>query len=453
MSIRQRLSSTEDGRPVVIKQATGAADVERLVREAAVLRAAAHPGVVEVLADRPLPGDVHELMLNVAGTRTAGDLHLPLAGAAGLVASLASTVADLHDLGIVHGRVRADHVVIDAGGRPVLCGFGEALRFDDGDVPMVARAAEVAALGELLRRLVEAHDEGADGWVPIPERRFRGADRWAVHARRALLNVADHATADDPAARPDARALAASVLAALPEARITGAAGGTDDAALPPTSVPWPRRSFERLRRSGAAVRGLRLRPGHLTRVAAVVGLGLLVLGVGGLLRPGDGTSGAPAGAGPASAPAPDRAARRATSTETTAPPPTAAAPGCPAPSAPAPGTVLADHDGDGCPSPVVLGDGAVELAGTRYLVGAPGDLLAVGDWDCDGRATVGLVERPSGLVYLFERWAREGADEVVPAVAAVEGAESVATAPGDDGGCEVLVVTDADGRRTEVEA
>ena len=44
--------------------------------------------------------------------------------AAGL-AALTATVADLHESGLSHGNLRADHVLIDAEQRPILCGFGD----------------------------------------------------------------------------------------------------------------------------------------------------------------------------------------------------------------------------------------------------------------------------------------------------------------------------------------
>ena len=62
------------------------------------------------------------------------------------------------------------------------------------------------------------------------------------------------------------------------------------------------------------------------------------------------------------------------------------------------------DVDGDGCAEEIRVVPGFVSVDGIRYPVGAADDQVAVGDWDCDGIATVALVQ-PTGQVYLFEAW------------------------------------------------
>lgn len=62
------------------------------------------------------------------------------------------------------------------------------------------------------------------------------------------------------------------------------------------------------------------------------------------------------------------------------------------------------DVDGDGCAEEIGLTAGFVWVDGTRYPVGDAGDQVAVGDWDCDGLATVALVQ-PGGRVYVFDSW------------------------------------------------
>lgn len=74
-----------------------------------------------------------------------------------------------------------------------------------------------------------------------------------------------------------------------------------------------------------------------------------------------------------------------------------------------------ADVDGNGCPD-AVLRSGHVLLraspaGGTeRFVVGEPGDLAVVGDWDCDGLATPGVYRRDAGRAFMFDRWAVRGA-------------------------------------------
>ncbi|HEX7094390.1 MAG TPA: hypothetical protein VF183_00805 [Acidimicrobiales bacterium] len=155
----------------------------RLRAEAAALRQARHPDVVRLtllldLADRT------ELHLERAGDHTLLDAT-PIDGATALqcAAVIASAVADLHAVGIVHGRLGPDHVAVRPDGRPVLCGFAEA---GPGDPERDIRA--LATLFELLA-------------AGVNERSRR--DRRAV---AALLTAADHARTTMPA--PDARELA-----------------------------------------------------------------------------------------------------------------------------------------------------------------------------------------------------------------------------------------------------
>jgi hypothetical protein len=221
-----------DGRPVTVKHATGAA-AARLVREADALAAARHPGVVE-LVDRTVTPDGITIRTRHAGNRTAASCDpLEVAEVAGLVAALAGTVADLHAAGVAHGRIRPEHVVVSASGRPVLCGFAEATLGVSG----AARAADVAGVGEVLTSLLTGPDvdEGA-----VPERRPRWRPERTGAERRGLLTLADHATHPDPTRRPSARQLAAAIADTVPAARLPsaeaatgGAPGSTDDPAGP----------------------------------------------------------------------------------------------------------------------------------------------------------------------------------------------------------------------------
>ena len=169
-----------DGQPVVVKRATTLDDIARLEHEASMLRAADHPGVIPLVA---LERDGAQAMLvtAVAGRRTLRD-----GGDAGLLAALAETIADLHDLGVVHGRIEPSHVIVAADGRPVLCGLAEGGRVADGADP----AVDVRALGQLLLDLLETTND-------------RGL------AQR-LRPIGERAAAEGPAS-PSARSVAASL--------------------------------------------------------------------------------------------------------------------------------------------------------------------------------------------------------------------------------------------------
>jgi hypothetical protein len=110
---------------------------------------------------------------------------------------------------------------------------------------------------------------------------------------------------------------------------------------------------------------------------------------------------------------------------------------------------VPADTTGSGCT--VDLGwdpDGPIlavpqEDGGelVRYQLGEPGDVLVVGDWDCDGRQTPGLYRPDSGEVFLFDGFAGAGGelDSRPGETTGVTGGTPVVTT--DDDGCDRIEV------------
>jgi tRNA A-37 threonylcarbamoyl transferase component Bud32 len=119
-----RVGQTADGRAAVMKEATGPA-ADRLRREADVLRLAAHSGVVELVESLDLPQGGARLSTAYVGGRTLADARPPTPAA--FAATLAATLAELHDRGIVHGRLRPEHVLVGPDGAPVVCGWGAGL--------------------------------------------------------------------------------------------------------------------------------------------------------------------------------------------------------------------------------------------------------------------------------------------------------------------------------------
>ena len=100
----------------------GGHEGQLLRHEAEVLRQARHPGVVELI---DLIEDDTSVVLVTAepdGPRLP-EVRLAPAEVAGITALLATTLADLHDIGVTHGAVGADRISLDEGGRPVLGGF------------------------------------------------------------------------------------------------------------------------------------------------------------------------------------------------------------------------------------------------------------------------------------------------------------------------------------------
>jgi hypothetical protein len=193
-------------RPVVVKSATAPTGVETLAREVGRLNRGRHPGVVEVLA----AGD-GRLELAWVGSHTLETTRLSVPAAAAVLAAVAVTVADLHGLGLVHGRLDPSHVILGGDGRPVLCG----LRGPSPGEPEPGPAEDVAAVGRLIDHLLGPDAEPE----PIPDRRWARRP-WSGYHRRTLQLLADRATHDDPARRPTARALANAIVEAVPEARL-----------------------------------------------------------------------------------------------------------------------------------------------------------------------------------------------------------------------------------------
>ena len=235
-------TEVRDERTVAVKRATSGDDIERVEREAAVLAAADHPGVVSLLALERSPGEV-VLVTDLAGTRTleaAGDDAANVLAVLAAIAAVAATVADLHELGIVHGRLEASHVVLAADGRPVLCGFADAGFVADGADP----AVDVVALGALLLDALEGTGD------PALARRIRPV------AERAATGLAS----------------ARSIAAALPPALSPGPDDGRDPLALLRRGVRAAGASGRDLRRPAVAAAAV-----AATAVAVLVGVALTV--------------------------------------------------------------------------------------------------------------------------------------------------------------------------------
>lgn len=158
---------------------------------AARLRAGAGAGAVDVLAVHD-DGERVEVVLAYAGRSPT--VPLPAPEAARIAANTAARLADLHALGLAHGAVTLDHVLVDADGVVRLCGLRDGEPADD-----------VLAFGALLRTLVgdDARGDGAEELIAI-----------AARCESAL-----------PEARPTMGALAASLAAiGIPRTRATPSA-------------------------------------------------------------------------------------------------------------------------------------------------------------------------------------------------------------------------------------
>ena len=87
-----------------------------------------------------------------------------------------------------------------------------------------------------------------------------------------------------------------------------------------------------------------------------------------------------------------------------------------------------------------------LEHGGRLYGVGAPGDFVETGDWDCDGEPTPAIVRPSTGDVVLFDAWPAPHRSISMPVrweVDAPTGAEAVA-----HGSCDLLRVYTSAGSR-----
>jgi hypothetical protein len=471
-----------DGRRVAVKTAADATGAARLYREAELLRVASHPGVVKlvsvgddglwpVLCTAPVDGP------------TLAEVSLPFEELAGVVAAVASTLADLHDVGVVHGAVAPEHVLLEAGGRPVLCGLGYG--GTAGEPPVCAPAVptafrdpeaaedaplhpsvDVFALGALLGSGGARSATGGAGSGRLP----------------APLRELIASATGERAARPSARDFTDALSAAVPGARLPRPSEvSADDRPDPARVARAGGRPLEALRPASPLPRSPRLRPRRRPRAGAV--LGLAMVGVAGVLAgvavftrmPGVLPGGRDTGperaereqerterplvrpAGPTSAATTTAVARPATPGDP-GPPATTTEPGPgsatvqPVPTAPASrrpvvgcpqvaAVLAADVDGDGCAEALRLAAGVLEAGDRRWEVGQAGDLAAVGDWACTGRRTLAVLRPATGEVYRFDTWATADAPVVAPLVAKVDDARALRAADLDRDGCHELVV------------
>jgi hypothetical protein len=379
-------------------------DPARIAREAESLALARHPGVVELVGIEGDPLDPRLVTRRVEGPTLAGAGTLSRAEAAGVAAAVASTLTDLHRMGFVHGAIVPDHVIVDRGGRPVLCSFGYGGRAGEpspappGDP--LDPSIDVYGLGALLRFLL------ADGCQS-------GSD--------PLFRLAEEATVPDAAKRPTAAQFASAINDAVPDACLPGAAVARNVDAL------------DALRRSHAVPSLRRHEKSRNRRTVLVAVAGILMVSVGAVAVHGLSVAGSGAAA-------PIRDPLLPSVASTTAPAP--AAPTCPV----VDGILAADTDGDGCLERLEYAGGVLESASARWSVGNGGDQVATGDWACRGQTLVAVLHPATGDVFLFDGLAGLDQDLVTNPVLRVDGGFALRSAGIGSDGCQQLLVDRRDG-------
>lgn len=128
-------------------------DSDRIRHEAQLLRRLEHPGVVQFVDF--VEGHSVELYLAFVGPDSWAT-QPPNTPAESLeaLASAASIVADLHDLGTVHGALCPEHVLVAPDKRPVLCGLADAAASSEAGC-----ARDLAGFAGLIDHLAAACEE------------------------------------------------------------------------------------------------------------------------------------------------------------------------------------------------------------------------------------------------------------------------------------------------------
>lgn len=357
------------GRPVAVKRlrplVPDGADQLRI--EAAVLVGLDHPHIVRVFEVVPDGDDGVAMAMQWASggsleERLArrGRVAPPEVGA--IVRKLAGALASAHRRGVLHGDVKPGNVLFTSDGEPLLADFGIAAGVDDG----VVRGTEGYTDPTVLAGRVPDASSDLYALAAMATEMLGGS---LDGAPEPLASALARCLADDPAARfASADALLARLdgvaVAVAPDLSGEDAAAGSIGRVTTRSFGPRP------------PVPPAAVRPLMPWRALVAVGGGVLVV----------------AGAA---------VALRPTSTPVAASPAVACAP-LPKTG----GGLVGDVDGNGCDDLVPTDGNVVTYEGRRYEVGVAGDVVVLGDWDCDGDATPGVIRPTTGEAHLFDGWA-----------------------------------------------
>lgn len=390
--------TVRDGHAVLVRRAESPEDRAQLMKAAALLEMLGHPGV-ERLVGIESDSSTTSLTTRLVGERSLAD-HRPrrAASLAAILSALAQTVDDLHRAGVVHGPIDAHQVVLAGADRPVLCGFaaGRSRADVDASVWAGARSDDVRSLVALLGQLLDSlPDARGLAWRERRDRR---------RLRRVARDILDASHPEVSTLARRCAAVASGHRGAPPPAPVTFDA--RNGSAL--TNNRADRSRMTSTRRDAAP---MRRRAGAASVIGATIGIALSSMGVMGIVDAVHART----------ARHPVAVATRTTVTGHS----TSALAGC-ASTTSAPNGRLVDISGDGCPEHVRIEGNHLIVAGIRYTLGRPGDLIEVGDWDGDGAATPLLVRPRTGAVFLFRSWPSPGRELTARPVARVPGAANV---------------------------
>jgi len=271
----------------ILSERASASTRARFWREARVLAALKHPGLVALHDIGEDEGALYIAMELIDGeplVQVRGARLEPEAVAA-IVLRVARALAAAHAVGIVHRDIKLSNILIERSGEPRLIDFGLARRGDDEELTAegaivgtwttmapeqitgeaIAPATDVHALGVLAFGLLtgaspyERDSREATAAAILASTRPDLATR-CPEAPRALAALVDRMLARDPRARPASASEVATALAAIVSAEgwsdapevirraLAAVPIGVDDAGLPASRVIEPTRRPSRRR-------------------------------------------------------------------------------------------------------------------------------------------------------------------------------------------------------------
>ena len=420
--------SRRDDRLTAVKQ-VGSERAKQLEHEAQLLGRLRHPGILRFVALEETADGGRALHTEFVSSETWATRPLTVGEErAAAVAALAATVADLHDLGIAHMQISADHVLHGAGDRPVLCGLSRA----DEATPQ-NRRADTTALGALcyddtvergpLAELLATVGDLCKSAQIEPRELARQLEAQVKRRQPSQPDVVAEAAPRERNSRRRAALGAVAVIAVIVLGVRLAPVGGGTETTLEITQAPHDAAQGA----PGASSEDGLTAPGEIRGPISVQAPSTAF---------NDDTApvsaqGADAfNSTDASPDMPEVSDRTATlnnaspgvtpSVEQTTEHPGAQPSETPsveqttedagAQPSETPGVEeTAEHPGAQPSVAELPAARIVEHQGRSYAIGVRGDLVALGDWDCDGVSTPAIVRPSTGSVALFNDWPAAG--------------------------------------------
>lgn len=405
-------------RAVFIKRAAPGEASIRLAHEAEMLTQAAGKGVME-LVEFTDGADGAVLTTYFVGGGTALDLRsrreVSTRVVVTIAASLAETLADVHDRGLVHGSVCAEHVLAPEES-PTLCGWAGAViasrnGLEDPTSDSPNPHDDAVGLASLVVDLLDESTDTLAGGLRAVVARVGTRDADAAPSMRAIA-VALRALVPVESSMGDNE----EVVSQIPRGRALYARGGRCTARVGEHT--------NRLERRGKLSERMPAGSRHLS----FAGIGAVVIGsvLGAIAFWGGSDL-------PASSLGPSQDNKNACAISASTEP-------------------VVDIDSDGCFEPVVVIGRVVSAGKVSWELGNEGDLVVVGDWDGDEMATPGIVRPSTGEVWIFERWAKPDEEVFAQKVEAapVLSAKSAKVIK-NKAGLDVIEITNLDGVRQQI--